>query len=454
MNKSLLAYIMLLMLGLQSCGIITTLTKRKKQNYVNYNLLFADPEANNALRPKQSNSNDNMVRVITINKITGDTIIEWLKPIEASSTAKKILPVRDLSNPANTENPSLTEQALEQNHKAIIISYAENVPLNYKVINDTVYVTTDSISANKLLISLANRQFAEDIANNKKPNRISTALKSLIKNEPAVIIKPTDIATSTEKPSNESGSKSILANTNSIVGDLYFDTDNEAIVITDLDTINEILKNNIINWQTYKCKAHVKVKTPNDNKSFNMNLRLQQDSLTWASVGLLGLELLRAKISKEKIRIMDYTKNKFFEYNPNQLEDILDVPIAFNTLQNFIIGNPPIAASSSMLAKRNGKGTAVKIVGDGSNSVFTYNPDSTLKAVVIVTSKAGKSYSINGQFAEYVNSPLGKISTRRTFTILENKKQTLVEININKFEFDTNDLEFPYKVPDKFQVGN
>jgi hypothetical protein len=453
MNKQPFAYLILLVIAFQSCGIINTLTKRKKDNYVNYNMLFADPEANNALRNKPNSvSTDNMVRVITINKITGDTIIEWLKPLEATNTTKKILPVKDLTK-YTAEPSNVTEAALEQSHKAIIISYTDNAPMTYKVVNDTVFVTTDSNSAKKLMASLENRQFAEDIANNKKPNRIASAIKNLIKNEPTITPKPVAV-TIVPEPIRETAPKTILASTNTIVGDLYFDTDLDAELITNLDSINEILKFNIMNWQTYKCKAHVKVKTAADNKAFNINLRLQQDSLTWASVSLLGIELVRAKLTKDKINVMDYTKDKFFEYNPNQLEDILDVPIAFNTLQNFIIGNPPIASSSSMLAKRNARGTAVKIVGDGSNSVFTYNADSTLKAVVIVTNKGGKSYSINGQFSDYEQSPLGKFSTRRTFTILENKKITNVEVNINKFEFDATDLLFPYKVPDKFKLGN
>lgn len=443
----------LVVFATQSCGVLNTLTKRKKDNYVNYNLLFADPAANNALRNKAINrpSDDNRVRVITINQITGDTIIEWLRPMEANRTSKTILPVKDLTNKTVSATAATpTQQALEQNHKAIIISYTDaDGPMSYKVINDTVYISTDSQSANRLLISLANKQFAEDLANNKKPNRTNGLRKVTTKNE-----EVSNKFTNDNIKSNINAPRALLANTNSIVGDLMFDTDNKAVTIQDLDSINEILKNNIIEWETYKCKARVKVKNGNDTKSFNITMRLLQDSLTWASVNLLGLELVRAKISKENIRLMDYTKDKYFEYNPNQLDAILDIPIAFNTLQNFIIGNPPISPSSSMLAKKSSKGWAVKIIADGSNSVFTYNADSTLKAVVIVTNKGGKSYSINGAFSDYQNSPLGKVSTRRDFTIIENKKVTHVEVNLTKFDFDANDLEFPYKIPEKFKKGN
>ncbi len=454
MNKLSIVGCLLLLVALQSCGVFNTLTKRKKDNYVNYNLLFADPAANNALSGKAPITIDNKVRVITINQITGDTIIEWLEPVLANNAARAILPVKDLSS-NNLENMSTSQDALSKNHKAIIISYTNNNEPSYQVINDTVFVRTDSVNAYKILSGLATKSFDE--ADTKKGFSIGAAIKNIIKpdnnnkNTPITVKPPTANDSVFNAPRN---SKTLYANANTIVGDLYFDTDNTAEVITDLDTIKSLLSVNKIVWNNFKCKAHVKLKAEKDNKTFNVNLRMLQDSITWASVGLLGLEFVRAKISKKEIGVLDYSKNKYFQYDPNQLETILDIPVAFSTLQNFIIGEPPVGAANNMLAKRNANGVAIKVIGDGSNSVFTYNADSTLKAVVIVTNKGGKNYSITAKFNNYINTSAGKISLHREISVLENKKLTMVEADLSKLEFETENLNYPYTIPQKFKKGN
>jgi hypothetical protein len=245
-----------------------------------------------------------------------------------------------------------------------------------------------------------------------------------------------------------------LVNSNTIVGDLNFDTDPNAIVVMDIDTIKNFIQSQIYPWHTFKCKAKVKLKSNEETKAFNTNFRMKKDEATWASINILGLgEFARAFATPDSIKVMDKWKDRYFHYTTADLQNILGLPIPYNSIQDYIIGNPPITEGTQMLCKKSEKGMAIKIIKPGMSCVLTYNADSTLMAIVIVGNANGKSYSIKNILGNYEANDHGRISTSRLVYFLENGKETTISLDLSKCEFEQ-ELDFPFAIPEHFADGN
>jgi hypothetical protein len=455
---------------LQSCGMYRTLFPKRKDNYINYNLLFADPDANKYLRtPEQLVDLDNKIRIITINKLTGDTIVEWVDPIEITKGKKMVMPKKENAAPVLEKEFTVVtkESEILQPRKAIVFVETDGGTM-FQTRNDTLFVNTSSNKMESVLLTMLGRNMPEtnvvldvknkpeDKATPKKTNIIKGFLNT-IKNKEQVIVadKPIDtvvaekIIETVVTPPTQS-----LSSTNTIVGDLTFDTDANAKVINDENVILGFLLSQSKQWQSFKCKAKVKLKTSDDNKSFNTNFRMVKDKQTWASINLLGIgELARAYATPDSIAVMDKWKNKYYNYATTDLQQIIGMPIPYNSLQDYIIGNAPVTEGTQYLAKSSALGMAIKIIKPGLSCVLTYAADSTLVSVVMIGNSNGKSFSIKNSLSDYEQTTNGKISTKRAIYVFENGQETIINLELSKLEFNQ-ELDFPFTVPNHFKNGN
>jgi hypothetical protein len=470
---------------LDSCKSIHALFPKSKGSDVNHKLLFADPKANNAFENKstlQDFANENKIRIISINKITNDTIIEWVDPIEITGGKKLVIPTKEKE--ANSLDTILTyvtkESEILKPHKAIIFQNTDGGK-SFQTRNDTLFVCTSPQKMESLMFALLGKNVQSapvDIANKKVDTdaesvglgrqKINAKLKSTkekaekkkvnIKSKSVKVNAEEIIESNTEVLDNSETTPlpttSLLVNSNTIVGDLNFDTDPNAIVVMDIDTIKNFIQSQIYPWHTFKCKAKVKLKSNEETKAFNTNFRMKKDEATWASINILGLgEFARAFATPDSIKVMDKWKDRYFHYTTADLQNILGLPIPYNSIQDYIIGNPPITEGTQMLCKKSEKGMAIKIIKPGMSCVLTYNADSTLMAIVIVGNANGKSYSIKNILGNYEANDHGRISTSRLVYFLENGKETTISLDLSKCEFEQ-ELDFPFAIPEHFADGN
>ncbi len=464
---------------LNSCAYVKTLfPKKKKDNYVNYNLLFADPESNNALsKPSASavpDKNENKIRIITINRITNDTIVEWVDPIEINLSTNKILKannegaVSKLPEDGNSSKP-LSNQITNQNdllqtHKAVVFKVNElQEKPTFEKINDTLIVTSDKNSLDAVLIQLASGSLpkagvldGQTSKTKSKGNKLKNLLglkpkeKEVIENTlttetPKVKIVEVTEAEKIIKPNV------LYSNANTLVGDLMFDTDPNALVILDEDTIGMLMPKSLENWKTFKARANVHFKSPKDNQRFATNFRLKRDSITWASINFIA-ELARAIVSKDSVKAIDKLKDKFYMYDILRIQELIKLPLDFASIQDLLLGKIPNYGFRKSLAKINSKGTAIKLLANGMSAVLVLNTDSTIKNLLILANNSKGSYSIRSSFDNYEETIYGKLSTKREIIIVENKNETKIDLDFNKFSFDE-ELEYPFTIPKKFKDG-
>ncbi len=106
----------------------------------------------------------------------------------------------------------------------------------------------------------------------------------------------------------------------------------------------EILKgisNHNIDYDWFSAVGKVRLKSPDQNVSVKIYLRIKRDSAIWMVVKKLGIEVARVLITPEEVSIV-YRLEKVYEQE--KLSTVLDEynsSIGFTQLQDYLIGNLP-----------------------------------------------------------------------------------------------------------------
>jgi len=101
----------------------------------------------------------------------------------------------------------------------------------------------------------------------------------------------------------------------------------------------KVIKNDFeVDW--FAAKAKVSYTEPNNySQTFNANVRLKTDSAIWISiVPLLGIEMARILITKERVQVLDRINKKYLDLDEHYIEYMLGYPVDFYLLQNALLG--------------------------------------------------------------------------------------------------------------------
>ncbi len=91
-------------------------------------------------------------------------------------------------------------------------------------------------------------------------------------------------------------------------------------------------------WVT--AKANVEANIVDEDKSFNVTLRIRRDSAIWVSINaILGVEAARVLITKDSLKLLDRIHNKFAVADYEYLADILHIKVDYQTIESLLLGN-------------------------------------------------------------------------------------------------------------------
>ena len=94
-------------------------------------------------------------------------------------------------------------------------------------------------------------------------------------------------------------------------------------------------------YLTAKSKLSFKSKTQ-DISNANLNLRVRKDSTIWISISKVGIEAVRALITRDSVAIMDKLERRYAIYDFPTLSRQFDFDMNFDLLQALIVGNLPL----------------------------------------------------------------------------------------------------------------
>jgi len=153
--------------------------------------------------------------------------------------------------------------------------------------------------------------------------------------------------------------------------------DSSAIVKSIVDKIEQTK----IDFKTMNARFKVDFESASNADNYIVNLSIIKDSTMFITIrGAMGVIGLKALINKDSIiLIYPLRKNKKIEHKAfSYLEEVIKIPIAFNTLQNLVIGNPIFMEHTKVVSyKQNNNKFEVGMIGSLFKNLIVLNEDHT-----------------------------------------------------------------------------
>jgi hypothetical protein len=411
------------------------------------------------------------IRIITINKITKDTIIEWLTPEEASDVSRAMQYTIPKATAIAAPKIRVDENALFTNHMAVYFVHKEGERV-YQLQGDTLFVQAPEKSLAELYQKISTAYNTITPAAAQPPPKKTKSEKTQRRETSPRKVK-VDSLRELQRKFNDSmsivninlekalrkraiDSTLIIETANipindTLIGDPWLDNDPEASMLNDA-TLLKIMNGTISDtWHSLKVKVKVNYRGLKDEQNANVNIRMINDSCTWASVNVV-LEAMRVLIEPDSTRLMNRLKDNYVVYNNSQLQDLMQLPIEAKDLQDLIVGSIPIRGLQQVRAKTNNTiiGIYAQAPQSGPKATLLYNADSTLRSVYLRGNNKQGYFTLRCLYSDYIATDMGKVSTRRDITSFINGVTTNVSMELSKIEFNT-DCDLPFEIPTKFK---
>lgn len=86
-------------------------------------------------------------------------------------------------------------------------------------------------------------------------------------------------------------------------------------------------------------KGKAQVNLRGEKQGANLALRVRRDSIIWVSASLLGVEGVRAVLTRDSVRVMNRLDHTYFSGGYAYLSELLNVPVSFAQMQALLLGD-------------------------------------------------------------------------------------------------------------------
>lgn len=97
---------------------------------------------------------------------------------------------------------------------------------------------------------------------------------------------------------------------------------------------------NQVQCDWFSARARIDFKDDNYSVSATANLRMRNDSVIWANVKKLNLEMGRVLIRPDSFFVVDRINRQYSRQSVDEIAQMLQVPANFQILESILLGNP------------------------------------------------------------------------------------------------------------------
>jgi hypothetical protein len=217
-----------------------------------------------------------------------------------------------------------------------------------------------------------------------------------------------------------------------------------AVTLNPVDSV-AILKQQVsnilttpLNYTTFYGKAKANYNSSQTSGNATMYIKMKKDSVIWISVtGPLNIEVARALITQDSIKIMNKLENSLRLSSIDQLQKITKLPLTFNDLQNVILGRAILMNGSSEAAYEVQKDSIiVTATGNLLTSIYAFTKNNLqLTKSSFTTSNNPSVTRADITYNNYSNADVMNFSTERNITIAGSSPSTL-QLSFKEYNFN------------------
>jgi hypothetical protein len=201
--------------------------------------------------------------------------------------------------------------------------------------------------------------------------------------------------------------------------------------------------------------AKIKVESSGDNgknPDLTVNVRMIKDSAIWMSLtaSILGVEIYRTLITPDSIIILDKQEKKYIRRSLNYLQEIVQLPVDFSTMQDLLLGNP-IFLGDSIQSFRTVNNQLMMATTDKvfKNLLTVRMPDQFIEHSKLDDVDMYRNRTANISYGKYENNNGYHFSTDREISLAE-KNKIDIKLAFKQYEFNK-DLSVNFQIPKNYK---
>jgi hypothetical protein len=221
------------------------------------------------------------------------------------------------------------------------------------------------------------------------------------------------------------------------------------------ETILGQMQEKQIRYKTFSARARLDFSGPHGSqKGIATFIRVRRDSAIWVSIRpLLGIEMIRALITPDSIRILNLLKKTLMVRSTDSMQQLLHLPVGYRALEDLLVGNPVWLTGSPHDIRLNADSNLLEFSCDSGSFAGRYQvqtPDFQLQQAQLSMPGGTETtrYAADQQYQQYEPVQGTDFSTVRHLDI-HTGSDLKVDIHFNHVSFDE-PLDFPFPESDRF----
>jgi len=204
-------------------------------------------------------------------------------------------------------------------------------------------------------------------------------------------------------------------------------------------------------FSTFSTKANTNLTINNKNFEVTLNIRIKKGEAIWVSITYIaGVELARAMITPDSLKIMDRVNNEYIKKPFNYLHNFSNDEIDYNALEAVLVGNClPFALKNNSTISQ--KENVITITGQTNQMIYQIGLNQSLKpqSTLLVSDVNQQKLEVDiTAFQEILNQLFAKTIT---LTSVAKDKNVKLIMDYDKTQLNQ-PVDFPFNVPKRFSV--
>ncbi|MGB1205523.1 MAG: DUF4292 domain-containing protein [Chitinophagales bacterium] len=207
---------------------------------------------------------------------------------------------------------------------------------------------------------------------------------------------------------------------------------------------------NEIDAQWLSVHAKIKAKDSKQSQNFNADIRMKKDSIFWVTIypPFLKISVAQALITKDSIKVLDRINKKYYVKNIGYLEELVNYPLDFNSLQGLILGNA-ITSFNETTVLTNAENTCSLNTKEQQLDMALHLDNQAFTIREMCVADSSKNQSISVKMSNYKDLNDKKFAHRRVIDV-KTPDTYHAEIDFSKIKINE-PLSFPFKASRKYE---
>lgn len=218
---------------------------------------------------------------------------------------------------------------------------------------------------------------------------------------------------------------------------------------SDRTDMGAFLEQGPYDWTSFSCSGQIDMNSSMFTGSGQYTLRMKKDSVLWAVVRFIGIEVARIQADQDSLVVLNRFEKSVDIYSWNEVKTKTGFPASLDALQRTVLGWLPFVPSSVQVTQSDqDKINVFGKEGQIQMQAILIEPD--LLPVDCLFRDIGSGMTAKGTQMIQPNATLANVPAERSWEMmLDEKSRLFLQIHVENPSF-TGPLHFPFEIPDRY----